>query len=292
MKIKIGSRGSSLAIVQALEVQQQLEDHFPNISTEIIIIKTSGDKYAHANLAEIGGKGLFIKEIENELLVDNIDIGVHSIKDVPAFYSPDLTIACILKRLSPYDVFVSSRYNNLKSLPLNATIGTSAIRRKVQLLNVRPDLNIMQLRGNVITRLQNYNFDGIILAEAGLIRLNKHHVAKEILLPEIMLSAVGQGAICVQCKKNNFKIINMLEKINDKRSLVRIKSERSFLKTINGSCFTPLAALAKYLDNNRLHLHCMLANEKKICFTERIASIEDAEEMGMDAGLELKSQCS
>ncbi len=288
----MGSRGSSLAIAQALEVKQKLIDHFPNLSIEIITIKTSGDKYAYANLAEIGGKGLFIKEIESELLADNIDIGIHSLKDVPAFYSQDLTIACILKRSSPYDVFISSVYNNLKSLPLNATIGTSAIRRKVQLLNIRPDLNVIQLRGNVITRLQNHNFNGIILAEAGLIRLNKRHFVKEVLLPEVMLSAVGQGAICIQCKKNNFRIIDMLEKINDRKSFIRIKSERSFLKTINGSCFTPLAALAKYLDDDRLHLHCMLANEKKICFTERIGFIEYAEEMGMDAGLELKSKCS
>ncbi|OEY87009.1 hydroxymethylbilane synthase [Wolbachia pipientis] len=291
MSIKIGTRGSSLAVAQALEVKQKLLDHFPSLSVEIVKIKTSGDKYVSVNLAKIGGKGLFIKEIENALLTDSIDIGVHSLKDVPAFYSPDLTISCILKRSSPYDVLISSTYNNLQSLPLNATIGTSSIRRKIQLLNFRPDLNVIPIRGNVTTRLQNNFCDAIILAEAGLIRLNKHYFITEILPPTIMLSAVGQGAICVQCKKTNFKIIDMIKKINDNKSFIRIKSERSFLKTINGSCFTPTAALAKYLDKNTLHLRCMLANEKKTCFTERIAPIEYAEEIGLDAGLELKARC-
>ncbi|QOD38406.1 hydroxymethylbilane synthase [Candidatus Wolbachia massiliensis] len=291
MLIKIGTRGSSLAVAQALEAKQKLLDSFPSISVEIIKIKTSGDKYANANLAEIGGKGLFIKEIETELLANNIDMAVHSLKDVPAFFSKDLTIPCILERLSPYDVFISSKYNSLQSLPQQATIATSSIRRKVQLLNFRSDLNIVPLRGNVTTRLQNQNFDGIILAEAGLTRLKKHHLVTEVLPPQTMLSAVGQGAICIQCRKNDVKIIDILEKINNNKSFIRVKSERSFMKTVNGSCFTPLAALAEHVNENMLHLRCMLADEKNIYFTERTSFTEDAEKMGMDAGLELKSKC-
>ena len=291
MLVRIGTRGSALAIAQALKVKQELLNCFPHLFIEIIKIKTSGDKYANANLAEIGGKGLFIKEIESELLENKIDMAVHSLKDVPAFHSQNTVIPCVLKRLSPYDVLISSRYESLESLPKKATIATSSIRRKVQLLNFRPDLNIVPLRGNVTTRLQNCSFDGIILAEAGLIRLQKHHLITEILSAKVMLSAVGQGAICVQTRKNDVKIIDLLEKINDNKSFVRVKSERSFMKTVNGSCFTPLAALAEYVSENMLHIRCMLANEKNMYYTERTSFIEDAEEMGVDAGLELKSKC-
>ncbi len=291
MLIRIGTRGSSLAIAQALEAKQKLLDLFSSLSVEIIKIKTSGDKYANANLAEIGGKGLFIKEIETELIKSNIDMAVHSLKDVPAFFSKDLTIPCILERLSPYDTFISNKYKSLKSLPQQAIIATSSIRRKVQLLNFRPDLNIVPLRGNVTTRLQNQSFDGIILAEAGLIRLKKDYLITEVLSPKTMLSAVGQGAICIQCRKNDIKIIDLLEKINNNKSFIMVKSERSFMKTVNGSCFTPLAALAKYVSENVLHLYCMLADKKNIYFTERTSFVEDAEKMGMDAGLELKSKC-
>ncbi len=291
MLVKIGTRGSKLAVVQALEAKQKLLDSFPNLSIEIVKIKTSGDKYANANLAEIGGKGLFIKEIEAELLENNIDMAVHSLKDVPAFFSWGLTIPCVLERLSPCDAFISHKHNSLESLPQQATIAPSAIRRKVQLLNFRPDLNIVPLRGNVTTRLQNQSFDGIILAEAGLIRLEKHHLITEVLPPKVMLSAVGQGAICIQCRRNDVKIIDLLEKINNNMSFIGVKSERSFMKTVNGSCFTPLAALAEYVSENMLYLRCMLADGKNIYFTERTSFIEDAEKMGMDAGLELKSKC-
>ncbi|MGL9725500.1 MAG: hydroxymethylbilane synthase [Wolbachia sp.] len=291
MLIRIATRGSSLAVAQALEVKQKLLEFFPNLSVEVIKIKTSGDKYINVNLAEIGGKGLFIKEIESELLENNIDMAVHSLKDVPAFFSKDLAIPCVLERLSPCDIFVSHKYDSLQALPQQAIIATSSIRRKVQLLNLRPDLNIVPLRGNVTTRLQNQNFDGIILAEAGLIRLKKHHLIAEVLPPKVMLSAVGQGAICIQCRKNDVKVIDLLEKINNNVSFIRAKSERSFMKTVNGSCFTPLAALAEYVSENMLHLYCMLADERGVYFTKRTSFVEDAEKMGMDAGLELKSKC-
>ncbi|WP_353279743.1 hydroxymethylbilane synthase [Wolbachia endosymbiont (group B) of Xanthorhoe designata] len=291
MLVKIGTRGSDLAITQALEAKQRLLESFPNLSVEIIKIKTSGDKYANVTLAEIGGKGLFLREIEDELLENNIDMAVHSLKDVPAFFSKDLTIPCVLERLSPCDVFISHKYKSLKTLPQQATIATSSIRRKVQLLNLRPDLNVVPLRGNVTTRLQNQNFDGMILAEAGLIRLKKHHLITEVLSPKVMLNAVGQGAICIQCRKSDIKVIDLLEKINNNMSFIRAKSERSFMKTVNGSCFTPLAALAEYMSENMLRLRCMLAGERGIYFTERTSFVEDAEEMGVNAGVELKSKC-
>ncbi|MDG7056402.1 MAG: hydroxymethylbilane synthase [Wolbachia endosymbiont of Meromenopon meropis] len=291
MLVRIGTRGSNLAIAQALEAKQKLLDSFPNLSIKIIRLMTSGDKYTNMNLAKIGGKGLFLKEIEAALLENSIDMAVHSLKDVPAFFSKNSIIPCILERSSPYDTFVSNKYRNLESLPERALIGTSSIRRKVQLLNFRPDINVVSLRGNITTRLQNNNFDGIIVAEAGLVRLNKHHLIKQVLSPKIMLSAVGQGAICIQCRKNDVKIIEVLQKINNDASFVRVKSERSFMKTVNGSCLMALAALAEYVSENVLHLRCMLADKKNIYFTERISFEEDAEKIGMDAGLELKSKC-
>ncbi len=293
MLIKIGTRGSELAIAQALEAEKLLLSCFPDLNTKIVKIKTSGDKNINVTLASVGGKGLFIKEIEDALLSKNIDIAVHSLKDVPAFYANDLTIPCVLKRCSPYDAFISYKYQNISTLPKNATVATSAIRRKVQLLLLRPDLNVVPLRGNVTTRLQRLTeFDGIILAEAGLIRLQKHNVITAVLSAQDMLPSVGQGVICLQCRANNTKIIDMLERINHNETFTQIQAERSFLKTINGSCFTPLAAFAEYRDKNQLHLRCMLADEdgKKVYFTERFSSVEDAEKIGIDAALELKSK--
>ncbi|WP_333024065.1 hydroxymethylbilane synthase [Wolbachia endosymbiont of Pentidionis agamae] len=292
MLIRIGTRKSDLAVAQALEVKQELFKYSTNFLIKIIKITTSGDKYRNVSLTEIGGKGLFIKEIENELLNNNIDIAVHSLKDVPAFFANGLTIPCVLKRSSPYDIFISSKYGSINSLPYGATVGTSSIRRKMQLLHLRPDLNVLPLRGNVVTRLQNKDFDGIILAEAGLLRLGKHNLIKEVLSPEKMLSAVGQGTICVQCRKDDIKVVNILKEINDRESFVRIKAERSFMKTVNGSCFTPMAALAEYVDTNVLRLRSMLANGNNLYFNECISPAENAEEMGVDSALRLKINVS
>ncbi|GHM57955.1 MAG: porphobilinogen deaminase [Candidatus Mesenet longicola] len=293
MLIKIGTRGSELAVIQAMEAKELLLSYFPNLDIEIVTIKTSGDKNTNIALSSIGGKGLFTLEIENALLSKNIDIAVHSLKDVPAFFAQGLIIPCVLKRYSPYDAFISHKYQNILSLPYDATVATSAIRRKVQLQKLRPDLNIVPIRGNVTTRLKKLElFDGMILAEAGLIRLQKHNVIKKVLPAKEMLPSVGQGAICLQCSAGNTKVIEMLEAINHKATFTQIQAERSFMRTINGSCFTPLAALAEYQSENQLYLRCMLADEqgKNVYFTERLAHVEDAEKMGIDAGLELKAK--
>lgn len=293
MLIKIGTRGSKLAVIQAMEAKELLLSYFPDLDIEIVTIKTSGDKNANVALSNIGGKGLFTLEIEDALLFKNIDIAVHSLKDVPAFFAQGLIIPCVLKRCSPYDAFISHKYQNILSLPYSATVATSAIRRKVQLEKLRPDLNIVPMRGNVTTRLEkSEQFDGIILAEAGLIRLQKRNVIKEVLPAKKMLPSVGQGTICLQCSEDNTKIIEMLKTVNHEKTFMQIKAERSFMRTINGSCFTPLAALAEYQGENQLHLRCMLADEqgKNVCFTERLSHVEDAEKMGIDAGLELKDK--
>ena len=290
MKVYIGTRGSILAIAQAVEVKNLLSEHFPNINVEIIRITTSGDINNKVSLSNIGGKGLFVKELEEALLRGTIDLAVHSMKDVPAFYYDGLVIPCILKRSSPYDVFISSKYQSIKLLPDNAIIGTSSIRRKEQLVRLLPNVQVIPIRGNVDTRilkLETGECDAIILAEAGLIRINKTHVVREVLDPKVMLSAVGQGAIGIQCRANDYKMIDMIKILNCKKSYVSVTAERSFMKTVNGSCNTPLAALAEYVSDNTLHMSCMLASEEKIVFSDCYFNECDAETSGINMGHEL-----
>ncbi|QGR02440.1 hydroxymethylbilane synthase [Ehrlichia ruminantium] len=293
MKVYIGTRRSTLAIAQAMEVKNLLCNHFPDISFQIVNITTSGDINNEIPLNKIGGKGLFLKELEEALLAGTIDLAVHSMKDVPAFYDDSLVIPCILERSSPYDVFISYKYKSIKLLPDNAIIGTSSVRRRVQLMQLLPNIQVVPIRGNVDTRilkLDTEEYDAIVLAEAGLIRINKTHVVKEILDPKIMLSAVGQGAIGIQCRASDYRIIEMVKILNCKKSYVSVTAERSFMKTVNGSCNTPLAALAKYITNNTLHMSCMLADEKKIVFSECCFDESDAEISGINMGNDLINQ--
>ncbi|AHX06493.1 porphobilinogen deaminase [Ehrlichia chaffeensis str. Liberty] len=295
MNIRIGTRGSILAIAQTLEIKNLLNRYFPEISVQIVKIKTSGDINNQVPLSAIGGKSLFIKEIEEALLMGKVDLAVHSVKDIPAFYCEGLIIPCVLKRNSPYDVFISSKHKDIKSLPLNATIGTSSVRRKVQLNYLRPDLQVVPVRGNIDTRILKANvgeFDGIVLAEAGLIRINRCDVIKEILSPKIMLSAVGQGAIGIQCRVDDHSIINKIKVLNCHQSYVCVMAERSFLKTINGSCDTPLAALAQYVNNDTIHMSCMLANEKNMVFASCCFNECDAEKSGINMGKKLMDELS
>ena len=290
MNIRIGTRGSVLALAQTLEVTNLLSKYFPEINIQVVEIKTSGDINNKVPINTIGGKGLFIKEIEEALLIGKVDIAVHSVKDIPASYCDGLIIPCVLKRSSPYDVFVSSRYQSIKSLPINATVGTSSIRRKVQLNYLRPDLQVIPVRGNIDTRILKSDigeFDGIVLAEAGLIRINKCNVIKEVLDSKIMLSAVGQGAICVQCRADDYNIINKIKVLNCHKSYVCVMAERSFLKTINGSCDTPLAALARYVDSDTIYMSCMLSNEKEMVFSDCYFEECNAEKSGIDMGKKL-----
>ncbi|QLK57788.1 hydroxymethylbilane synthase [Ehrlichia ruminantium] len=293
MKVYVGTRGSILAIAQAMEVKKLLYNYFPDINVQIVHIVTSGDINDKISLSEIGGKGLFLKELEEALLTGTIDLAVHSMKDVPAFYCDGLVIPCILKRISPYDVFISSKYQSLRSLPDNAVIGTSSIRRKVQLMRLLSSVQVIPIRGNVDTRilkLEAGQYDGIILAKAGLMRINKTHVIKEVLDPQVMLSAVGQGAIGIQCRANDYKMIDMIKILNCKKSYISVAAERSFMKTVNGSCDTPLAALAKYVNSDTLYMSCMLSNEEKTVFSDCYFNECDAEISGINMGNNLMDQ--
>ena len=290
MSIRIGTRGSTLAIAQALEVKNLFNNYFPEIDTQIIRIKTSGDINNRFPLNDIGGKGLFVREIEDALLSGIVDVAVHSMKDVPAFCCDGLIIPCILKRISPYDVFISSKYYDIKSLPPGATVGTSSIRRKVQLNYLRPDIQVVPIRGNIDTRilkLEKGAFDSIILAEAGLIRINKSDIINEVLDTKVMLSAVGQGAIGIQCKSDDYDTIDKVKMLNCHKSYITVMAERAFMKAINGSCDIPLAALAKYVDEITIHMSCMIANEKSIEFLDCDFKECDAEKSGFEMGNKL-----
>jgi len=299
-KISIGTRGSRLALSQAQEVKQLIISHYPEYqkSPELISIipfKTTGDKIIDKSLVEIGGKGLFIKEIEDALLENIIDIAVHSMKDMPGFFSSGLDILAVPKRKDPRDAFISEQYSSINNLPIGATIGTSSPRRSALILNQRPDLEIINFRGNIDTRLDKLRqkqVDATILAVAGLKRIKMHNHITKIMSIDEMLPAVGQGALAIQARRDNKFAIKLLEPINHNVSRVCVDAERAFLKTINGSCKTPLAAYCQ-VQNNQLFLQVLFSSldGKEVYKTSRIGNFADSIKIGNDAGLEIKKNC-
>ncbi len=253
-KIIIGTRGSKLAIWQAEWVKSELLKLYPNIKIELNKIKTTGDKILDVPLAKVGGKGLFVKEIEEALLKGEADIAVHSMKDVPTEFPDGLHLAIITKREDPRDAFISriqdSKFKipKFKELPKGATIGTSSLRRSCQLLNIRPDLKIKQLRGNLDTRLRKLEeglFDAIILAVAGVKRMGWSNRITEILSPEISLPAIGQGAIGIECRIADEFINKLIRPLNHEETYICVSAERAFLKKLEGGCQVPIAAYAR-----------------------------------------------
>ena len=259
-KIKIGTRSSKLAITQTEEIVSILKKHSPDNQIEIIQIKTSGDKIQDRNLSDIGGKGLFIKELEEALIKGKIDIAVHSAKDVPPTLHEETELLAFSQRLDQRDAFISSKYDSLSELPKGSIIGTSSARRKSILLNLRPDLKIVNFRGNVNTRLKKLDdgeVDATILAVCGLERLNKVRRIKEIIPTNLMLPSGGQGALAIQTRKNDKEILKIVKKINHKPTQIRIKTERSFLRELCASCATPVSAFAT-IEGDKLSLKTMI----------------------------------
>lgn len=243
MKIRIGTRKSQLALWQANFIAGKLKER--GIEVEIIKITTQGDKILDVPLAKIGGKGLFVKEIEEAMLRGEIDIAVHSLKDVPTKLPDGLDIVAIPQREDPSDAFVSTKYTSLENLPAGAVVGTSSLRRKSQLLRLRPDLVIRDLRGNVDTRLKKLEegqFDAIILAYAGLRRLGLEDKVKQKLTPEMMIPAVCQGFLGIEARVDDRAVLDAISFLNDEESFVRASAERSFLATLEGGCQVPLGA--------------------------------------------------
>jgi hydroxymethylbilane synthase len=247
-ELKIGTRGSQLALFQANWVKDQLIHAHPALKVSLIKIKTTGDKIQDAPLAKIGGKGLFVKEIEEALIQRKIDLAVHSIKDVPTQFPEGLHLSVITKREDPRDVLISREGKTLRELPRGAKIGTSSLRRQAQLLHYRSDFELLPLRGNLDTRLKKLkmmNLDGIVLALAGVKRLGLEEKITEIISTEISLPAIGQGALGIEARQDDRVIEEQIQFLKDRDSWIAVSAERSFLKKLDGGCQVPIAAFAR-----------------------------------------------
>jgi len=247
-ELRIGTRGSQLALYQANWVREKLLQAHPHLTVILIKIKTTGDKIQDAPLAKIGGKGLFVKEIEEALIDRRIDLAVHSIKDVPTEFPEGLHLSAITKREDPRDVFISKDGTHLKDLPQGAKIGTSSLRRQAQLLHFRGDFEMIPLRGNLDTRLKKLdtkNMDGIVLALAGVRRLGLESRVTEILPTEISLPAIGQGSLGIETRKKDHEVEGYIQFLNDPTSSVAVSAERAFLKKLEGGCQVPIAGFGR-----------------------------------------------
>lgn len=250
--IKIGTRGSKLALWQANWIKSALKSKHPSLSFKLVIIKTKGDKILDVPLAKVGGKGLFVKEIEDALLNHKIDLAVHSMKDMPGDIPNGLCIGAVPKRESPLDVLISKNGLPLSDLKPHARIGTSSLRRSAQLLHVRSDLVISPLRGNIDTRLKKVeteNLDAIILAAAGVKRLGFENRITEYLDENIMLPAAGQGALCVETRQNDAKVESIVAALDHQHTKSIVMGERAFLNRLEGGCQVPIAAHGKIEEN-------------------------------------------
>ena len=303
-RLRLGTRGSPLALAQAREVRARLAaahaELEPEAAVEIVVIKTTGDTVQDRTLAEIGGKGLFTKEIEEALLDRRIDAAVHSMKDVPTWLPEGLTIGAVLAREDPRDALFSERGDSLAALPKGAVVGTASLRRQAQVLLARPDVKVVPFRGNVQTRLRKLaegEVDATLLAVAGLKRLGMAERITAVLEPEVMLPAVAQGAIGVETRADDGETCGFLEALNDRTSALRVAAERACLEVLDGSCRTPIAALAETVgaetgeDGAEIRLRALvcLPDGSRAHRAERRGTIADAVALGRDAGAELRA---
>jgi hydroxymethylbilane synthase len=293
-KLRIGSRGSQLALWQANHISALLRARGHEV--EIEIIHTTGDKITDVPLAMVGtkggfGKGIFTKEIEEALAAGRVDLAVHSLKDLPTELPPGFEIAAITERQDPRDAFCSRHYSSFQELPQGARVGTSSLRRQAQLKAVRPDLDIHPLRGNVDTRLRKLEqgeYDAIILAYAGLNRLGKTEIVKQIIPADIMCPAAGQGALGIEIRLGDSATRQHLEFLNDSAARAATTCERALLNSLGGGCQVPIGAFAE-MRNGKLHLESIVADPdgSKLLRDSRDGTIEDAEKLGNDAGAAL-----
>lgn len=299
--LKIGTRGSPLALAQAYLTRDLLKSAFPALkeegALEIIIIKTTGDKILNQPLADIGGKGLFTKEIDDALLDGRIDIAVHSMKDVPTYLPPGTVLPCNLPREDTRDVFISARYSSLAELPEGAVVGSASLRRQAQLLNKYPHLKVINFRGNVQTRLRKLQegaCDATLLAYAGLKRLDLADKATAILSTEDMLPAVAQGAIGIACREGDDHSAKALAALNHEDTRLAVVCERAFLTALDGSCRTPIAGLAEKTSDGKMSFRGLVASPdgKRVFETSRIGGLNesDAYSMGKEAGEQIKKE--
>jgi len=293
-KFIIGSRGSKLSLAYAEHVKDLLSksnSQFDNNSIEIKIIKTSGDIFQNKKISDIGGKGVFSKQIEDELLDTKINLAVHSLKDLPTKMTDGLCVNAVVKRNDPRDAFLSNVSTSFFKLKSQSKVGTSSLRRKAQLNSLRSDINIVSMRGNIDTRigkLKNKEFDAIVLSLAGLKMLNLENEVKEIFSTNQMLPAIGQGAIALQCRKDDRKTLDIIKMINDEESYCCIKAERALLEAIGGDCDTAVGGLAKLLNEKIVLKSELFSNDgNKKFIAENSGSFKEAREIGYKVGEEL-----
>ena len=285
-QFRIGTRGSQLALFQANWVKERLLQTHPDLQVTLVKIKTTGDRIQDAPLAKIGGKGLFVKEMEEALIQERIDLAVHSIKDVPTELPTSLHLSLVTKREDPRDVFISQNGTLMKDLPHGAKIGTSSLRRQAQLLHFRSDFEIIPLRGNLDTRLKKLkttNLDGIVLALAGVKRLGLEEKITEIIPTEISLPAIGQGALGIESREDDKEVEEQIQFLNDKESWITVSSERAFLKRLGGGCQVPIAAFARAFGTT-LQIDGLVGtiDGKRLIRHRIVGPIEKAESFGIE----------
>ena len=286
VKVRIGTRGSRLALWQANHVAERLRCCFPGHDFEIVVIKTKGDKILDVALSKIGDKGLFTKEIELALLRGEVDIAVHSLKDLPTVLPEGTRLAAVLERENAQDVLISSRGYRLSDLPPGAYVGTSSLRRVAQLKRIRPDVQTVSLRGNVETRInkmENEGLDGIILAYAGVKRMGFLDLVTEVLPPEQMVPAVGQGVIAVEARENDQAAAELVEPLHHHATWLEITAERSFLNAIEGGCQVPCGCHASYRQGS-LEVDGLVASlDGEVVYRDRVSGpAVQAEQLGRE----------
>ena len=291
-KIIIGSRGSELALIYAEKARAKILKFCPEV--EIKKITTTGDINQKDRLSEIGGKGLFSKQIENELLNEKIDIAVHALKDMPSDETEDLLTNCFLERNDPREVLISHNNDLIKDLKPNSIVGTSSFRREFQLKKIRSDLNYKLIRGNVGTRIKKLNeksYDAIILSYAGIQSLKLDKNISQIFSTREIIPSVGQGVVTLQCRKNDSEIIKLLDKVNHKLTNIRVVAERQFLKVLEGDCATAVGAIANLVgDQINLEAELFSIDGKQRFYHKASKNINYSSELGREVGEILKKE--
>ena len=296
--LRLGTRGSPLARIQTDIVKDRLMEVFEDLREpgmiEVVVISTTGDQVADRPLADIGGKGLFCKEIEAALYDGRIDAGVHSMKDMPTWLPDGLVIASMLERADPRDALICRKADRISTLPEGAVVGTASTRRQAQILAKRPDLKVINFRGSVGTRLQKLDageVDATLLARAGLDRLALPDVPASVLEPEEMLPAVGQGVIGIECREKDDELMSLFQQIDHQPSSLAVHAERAMLDVLDGSCHTPIGAYAM-IEAGQIHLRGLVArvDGTECVETERKGPSAEAIDLGRDAGQELRDR--
>jgi len=297
--LKIGTRGSPLAMAQTHEARENLgamiSELAPPDAVEIVEIKTTGDQIQDRPLADLGGKGLFAKELDTSLLDGRIDLAVHSLKDLETVLPDGTVLAACLEREDPRDALISRAAKSLDELPAGAVVGTASLRRQAQLLHRRPDIKITLLRGNIQTRMRKIadgEADATFLALAGLNRMGVADRAACVLDPDELLPACGQGAIGITCRAADERVLDWLSAINHVETMTRVSAERAMLSALDGSCRTPIGGLAEVTTDGDLHLRGLVARAdgSEVFTAERLGTPVDAEALGRDAGRELRDR--